>query len=188
MEGMADMKRKTPRTILSLLLIALLFITRALPAGATEAQIPEYGLFLSLPASLDVITRNTPPDDPVLRLYGLSTDQLRREGLYLKAYDVTGEYTLALSLSQSGGDYNLLGEAELLGIASSQNGAKAEVFYTSQAVFLLYANTEGTRLTCQTQAGGIGFTLTLSAPSGLKPGMSGTLKAIAQSADFGLGQ
>ncbi len=183
------MKRKTPRILPSLLLaLALLFSARVLPAGAAEAQIPEYGLFLSLPASLDVITRDTPPDDPVLRLYGLSAGQLRSEGLYLKAFDVTGEYTLTLSLSQSGGDYSLLSEADILRIASSQNGVKAEVLYTSQAVFLLYANAEGTRLTCRTQAGGIDFQLTLSAPSGVRPGMSGTLKAIAGSADFGLGQ
>ncbi len=182
------MKQRKSRALPALLLAACLLTAWGPPAGATEAQITEYGLVLSLPASLDVITRNMPPDDPVIRLYGLSAGQLKSEGLYLKAFDVTGEYTLALSLSRSEGDYSLLDEADLMGIASSQGGVKAEVFYSSQAVFLLYANAEGTRLTCRTQAGGIDFMMTLSAPSGVRSGMSGTLKAIAGSADFGLGQ
>ncbi len=182
------MKQRESRALPALLLVAALLILWATPARATEAQIPEYGLSLSLPASLDVITRNMPPDDPVLRLYGMSAGQLKSEGLYLKAFDITGEYTLTLSLSQGGGDYSLLSESDILGIASSHNGMKAEVFYTSQAAFLLYSNAEGTGLTCQTQAGGLFFRLTLIAPSGVKAGMSRTLKAIAQSADFGLGQ
>lgn len=182
------MKQRKSRALPALLLAAALLIIWAPPARATEAWIPEYGLSLSLPASLDVITRNLPADDPVLRLYGINAGQLTSEGLYLKAFDVTGEYTIALSLSQGSGDYILMSEEEIIRIASKQNGVKAEVFTTSQAVFLLYADAGGARLTCQTQAGRLTFRLTLIAPDGVKAGMSRTLKAIAQSADFGLGQ
>ncbi len=185
------MKRNKLSFFSAVLLAAALLLMPVTPVSATEALIPEYSLSLSLPSSLDVITRNMPADDPVLPLYGLTVEgareQLISERLFLKAYDIAGEYTVSLSLSTGGGDYSLLSEAELLRLANG-NAGKAEVFYTSQAAFLLYPDAGGTALYCQTEANGLAFRLALFAASAVNDSMSSVLRFIAGSADFGLGQ
>jgi len=187
------MKKSAPRMLPLLLLAALLAATPGLPAQAGAVTIGEFSLSLSLPDSLDVFTRAMRADDPVLSLYGMTAEQakaqLAGEGLYLKAFDIAGAYALSLSLSPGAGeDLGLMEEAQLADLARASGGTSYEVFQSRQATFLMFPDGAGRQLTCLARAGGLSFRLRLSASGSLTPGMAGTLRAIAKSADFGLGQ
>ena len=187
------MKRTVTRLLPLFLLAAMLSAIPGLPAQAAGVSIGEFGVSLSLPDSLDVFTRTMRPDDPVLSLYGMTAEQakaqLAGEGLYLKAFDIAGAYALTLSLASGAGeDLGLMEEAQLADLARASGGASYEVFQSRQATFLMFPDGAGRQLTCLARAGGLSFRLRLSASGSLTPGMAGTLRAIAKSADFGLGQ
>ena len=61
-----NFNKKTGAALLALVLMALL------PLGglAVTASLPEYGLTVPFPGSLDVFTQQMDPGDPLLKLYG----------------------------------------------------------------------------------------------------------------------
>lgn len=187
------MKRITQNRISLICLAFFLSIVLALPAFAAEIDVAGYGLSLRLPLSLDVLTRNMAQDDPVLALYGKTAAQVRQElidgGLYLKAREITGVYTLTLSISKaSGADFNQLDATELEQIANKLGFAQHELISSGEATFLLLVDASGKSAICLTRVGGQQYSLKLSASSALTKAMTQTLRNAALSMNFSLGQ
>jgi hypothetical protein len=183
--------RRPSRYRFILLLAALMLLLQPLPALAAEVSLPELGLSLSLPNSLDVFTRSMSPDDPLLKLKGQSAEQVRDElsarGISLDAQDIAGAYAIQLSAAPDHGpDFSELGEAQLGEIAEAYGAGQFEILRARQAAFLLLKN--GGEASCLTRVKGWIFTLRLTASSQLHEGMVKTIRSIAQSMDFGVGQ
>lgn len=174
-----------------LLLVALVLLLQPLPALAGVVSLPEIGLSLNLPNSLDVYTRDMSRDDPLLKLSGQTAEQaaaeLAAQGLSLSAQDIAGAYSIQLSVSHSQGpDFAELDDSQLVEIAGAQSNGQVEILRSPQAAFIiLRSESEASSLT---RVKGKLITLRLTASSGLREGMVKTLRGIAQSMDFGLRQ
>lgn len=172
----------------SALLLALTLL--ALPALTLASQVDLGQLWLSLPASCDVFTRKMAPDDPVLALYGLSAQQVAQElsshGLMMRAREISGAYTITLSAkADSGPDFSALSDQELLSLELASEG-EAIVMRSRQAGFLAFRGRSGMSL--YSRVAGTLYRLTLRAEGRLTGSMENTIKQVAQSMDFGLGQ
>ena len=176
--------------LLPVLALALLLLS--LPAlAAAEFSLPELGLSLSLPDSVDVFTRSMSPDDPLLKLKGQSAGQVRAElearGLSLLARDIAGAYEIQLSATpDQGTDFSELDEAQIGEIAAEYGAVQFEILGARQAAFLLVKS--GGEAVCATRVRNQLITLRLIPSSGFDEGMMRTLRGIAQSMDFGLRQ
>lgn len=182
------------RSLKAFLLLALAFVL-ALPtqALATQAEVPEYGVTVAFPPSLDVLTRTMPESDPVLNLYGLSASQARQQlesqGLYALAYDIAGEFQVTLTLSGNGGaDYGAMDTAGLMEAARAYGGSQYELLAHSQGSFLLVPADNGRNLACVFQAEGLLMELRLIAGTRISRDMVSLLKGIAMRTSFSLGQ
>ena len=174
-----------------LLILALALFLLPLQAIALEIFLPELGLSLSLPNSLDAFTRSMSPDDPLLKLRGQSAGQVRDEltarGLSLEALDIAGAYTIQLSVvPDRGPDYAELDDSQLGETAGARGMGQYEILRSPQAAFVILRN--GSQASCLTRVGSQLFTLQLFAASGFSEGMLKTLRGIARSMDFGLQQ
>ena len=99
-----------------LMLLAAAVLLTPLMALATTADIPEYGVTVHFPASLDVFTNNMEADNPVLALYDTTADEVRGmlsgRGLAAKAQDIAGKFVITLSLSSAAKTSSAVVEAE----------------------------------------------------------------------------
>lgn len=174
-------------------LCALCIAIMLLPLTAAASQVDLGRLSLFMPASCDVFTANMRPDDPLLTLYGTSAADVAQDlgsrGLLMEAREIAGAYIISLSLAPHNGpdfwgmtDSALMEEAQRL----AQRAAPASVLHAGQASFLMYQS--GNTLSCVTRVNGALYRLSLQAEGGLREPMTGTLKKIAQSMDFGQGQ
>lgn len=174
-------------------LLALAMLMAPLCALAGPVSIPRFGAQVVFPPTLDVLYRDMPEDDPVLALYGKSAEQVTRElknqGLYALAYDIAGEYSISLSLTDEGGPgFDAMDEAALQEAARQYGGGQYERFSGRQGSFLLVYDANGRGLGCLLRAGSLLFELRLQARAGLSPDMVSVVKGIAARADLGLGQ
>ncbi|NLG58265.1 MAG: hypothetical protein GX540_07625 [Clostridiales bacterium] len=183
--------KKTPKFCALALAAALLF----LPMAAHALLVNLGRLSLQAPASFDVFTRDMRPDDPILALYGTSREavaqELASQGLLMKAREIAGAYTLTLSVApEAGPDFSALSDEELLSQAQAYSGLgspdTSPLFRSRQAAFVLLRG--GSSLHYLTRVGGSLYRLSLQADGGLNNAMADSLKTIAQSMDFGLGQ
>lgn len=184
------MKRMKKRALLALVVCLLV-----LPLLGLAIQVDLGQLAMNLPAACDVFTRNMRPDDPVLTLYGKTSDQVAQElsgeGLLMKAREISGAYTMTLSSRSDGGpDFSSLGDEDLLALAGSYaNGAQLDaspILRTRQAAFLLFRG--GSRISLVTRVDGSLYRLMLKAEGRLSGSMAEVLNQAARSMDFGRGQ
>mgnify|MGYP001184571480 CR=1 FL=1 len=184
---MKDLKR------FCLMLLAAAVVLTPLMALATTADIPEYGVTVHFPASLDVFTHNMAADNPVLALYDTTADEVRgmlsSRGLAAKAQDIAGKFVITLSLSSAGGqDIGLMDEEALLAFASRYGGESYEVIPHQSGSFLMIKNEEARQITCVFEGNGLLYELRLSASSRLRSNMTSILKDIIRHTEFSLGQ
>ncbi|NLX83353.1 MAG: hypothetical protein GXZ04_06020 [Clostridiales bacterium] len=185
---------RNKRPSLRLLALAAALVL-AIPFGtlATTADIPEYGVTVGFPASLDVFTKNMADDNPVLALYDTTANQVRedlsRQGLTAKAQDIAGKFFITLALtSQSGEDLGTLDEASLKEFASRYGGEVQELIPHRSGSFLLMKNEEARQITCVFLGGNLLYELRLYANGRLRSSMSSIMKDIARLTEFSLGQ
>ena len=174
-------------------LLALLLLSAPLCVLAGPVSIPRFGAQVVFPPNLDVLQPGMAENDPVLALYGKTAEQVNRElagqGLSALAYDIAGEYSISLSLSdRSGPGFDALDESALLEAASRYGGGDYELFSTGQGSFLLVYDANGRGMRCLLRADSLLFELRLKAKSGLSPDMVSGVKGIARRADLGLKQ
>ena len=186
------MKHRFPFKLGFLIFLCSLLLIASLPASAAEIDIAEQGLSLRLPLSLDVLTRDMARDDPVLLLYGITSAQARQqlihEGVVLKAREITGAYTLTLSVRDAG-DADFAGmDGETLAEAAEKMGAVGyEVLSSRQTNFLLFFDNSGSRAACVTRLGGEEYTLELLC-QGAAASYADVLRGVALSMNFTAGQ
>lgn len=174
----------------------ILFITlylMALPPAGMASSVDLGPVWLSLPASCDVFTRNMAADDPILALYGLSAGQVAQElssrELLLRAREISGAYTITLSAQGSQGpDFISLSDDELLSLRLPDTAAPdaSPVLRSRQAAFLTFSSYGSISLI--TRVSGTLYRLTLNAEGRVSGGMAESLRQTALSMDFGLGQ
>jgi len=174
---------------------ALLALLLALPAVAlaATAQVPEFGLSVSFPASLDVFTRDMIPDDPLLALYGQDTARVREElaaaGLYARAFDIAGDFTLDLAVARQGGQAPAdMDEAALSALAGQLGGGGYEPFDGASGRGLLVYTADGQGLVALLRARDVQLTLRLRATSPVNARMANLVRGIASGVDLGQGQ
>ena len=180
-------------TQLTALAAAAMLMVFPLASLATQVQVSEFALTLIFPASLDVFTRDMPENDPVLALYGKSAGEVSREladeGLYARAKDISGDYTVSLSVkNRNGQGFGRMDETALKSAAQGFGGSRYEVISSPQGAFLLVYGDSLSKLVCLFQGDGLLYELRLETENKVNDAMVSILKAIAGSADFGLGQ
>ncbi len=193
-KGRAD-GRQSPKMLkpaLALLLLAALLLG-APGALAGTAAVPEYGLAVNFPPSLDLFTRNMAENDPLLSLYGRQaadvSQELRSAGLYARAYDIAGEFTLDLAVTGGGGDaIESMDEAALAALAAQLGGGQYERFQAMRGSGLMVYMSDGRGLTCLLRANGTQLELRLRAGSRVTSRMAELARGIAASVDLGAGQ
>ena len=178
---------------LTALLVAALLLALPLLSLASSAFVPEFGVVLHVPASLDLLTRDMLEDDPLLPLYGVTAAQVRQEleadKLYAKAVDIAGNFTITLALrSQSGEDFGSLDEHALLAVAQTYGGSSYELHTSTQGSLLMITHDSNKAATCLLQSKGLLVELNLTAGRKLGRSMIKTLLQVAQNLDLGLGQ
>ncbi|HOQ63198.1 MAG TPA: hypothetical protein PKZ39_04430 [Clostridia bacterium] len=175
----------------ALFMAALLLLPAT--ALATTVDLPEFGVVLHFPASLDVFTRSMDMDDPVPALYGTTPQAVREElagaGLYAKAYDVAGAFTITLALKYT--DQPALDSLDTEGLrqaARALGGEEYELVGTRQGSFLLVREQGGKAASALFQGGRLWMKLRLQAGSHVDSGMLSLLRGILRQAEFALGQ
>lgn len=184
-----NFNKKTGAALLALVLMALL------PLGglAVTASLPEYGLTVPFPGSLDVFTQQMDPGDPLLKLYGKTAGQvaeeLRAAGTIALAYDIAGAFTITLTASSgSFEDYGSMEEEGLLAQAAALGGSEYELIETAQGTALLVKADSGHQAVARLQAGGLAVELRLAAGGRIRSGMLSTLKGIIKRVEISQGQ
>jgi len=176
---------------LSLFMAALLLLPS--PALASQVDLPEFGVVLHFPASVDVFTRSMAMDDPVLSLYNTTPQAVREElagaGLYAKAYDVAGAFTISLALKHADlPALDSLDEEGLRQAARALGGGEYELVESRQGSFLLVREQDGKAASALFQGGRLWMKLRLRAGSHMDSGMLSPLRGILRRAEFTLGQ
>ncbi|MDD4080212.1 MAG: hypothetical protein PHP02_02205 [Eubacteriales bacterium] len=172
---------------------SVLCLLLLLPLLGQASQVDLGQLSLTMPTSCDVFTLNMRTDDPLLALYNTSAEaaarDLEAQGFLMKAREISGAYTITLSLQADGGpDYAGMPDDGLLDESGrfTAEGAPEKVLRSRQAAFLVLRN--GNTVTCVTRVGGALYRLTLQAAGSLTGQMVDTLIKTSQSMDFGQGQ
>lgn len=193
-----------------ILLVAILSVFIAVPVHAedgTSLYFSELDLKVVVPSGFDVFTRDTAANDPNLKKYGVTRDQListmKAQSSYLDAMGSDGFTELTITMFKSDwSDFNLLSDTALKTLFSSIKDeyskmglsvSKYEIYSHTQAKFIkMYASrnvTGGTIYTLQytTVYSGktINFTLQSYAGKAVSATQEATIKKLVDSAQFG---
>lgn len=105
-----------------LICVVALLVTTSLTAVFADTvrnyKIKEIGLTVSLPAYMNVITRETSTNDEVYKKYGTSGEDLTELNMYLVAYSADTTQTLSITVTEDDNskkvkNYNTLSESQL---------------------------------------------------------------------------
>ena len=122
------MKNKGTKRLLSLVVMVIIMISTTLITVSADTvrdyKIQEIGLKISLPAYMNVITRETSTNDEVYEKYGTSGKDLTDLDMYLVAYSADATQTLTVTVtedknSKKVNNYNTLSESQLNTIKNS---------------------------------------------------------------------
>lgn len=98
------MKNKGTKRLLSLVVIVIIMISTTLITVSADTvrdyKIQEIGLKISLPAYMNVITRETSTNDEVYKKYGTSGKDLTDLDMYLVAYSADATQTLTVTVTE----------------------------------------------------------------------------------------
>ncbi|HHX37842.1 MAG TPA: zinc ribbon domain-containing protein [Clostridiaceae bacterium] len=132
------------------IICALLFSFPAYAVNATEYELEELGLTVSIPSDYVVFTRSISDDDPNLSAYGLTKDGLSslmtERNIFLNGWDKEiNQEIIVTMIGSSLVDFNLFSDMELTTLASTfEDGyknagltvIKTEIYNHAQAKFL----------------------------------------------------
>lgn len=116
------MVNKGMKRVLSLIATVIIVISTTLITVSSDTvrnyKIEEIGLQISLPAYMNVITRQTSTSDEVYKKYGTSGKDLADLNMYLVAYSADATQTLTVTVSNDSNskkvkNYNTLSESQL---------------------------------------------------------------------------
>ena len=116
------MVNKGMKRVLSLIATVIIVISTTLITVSSDTvrnyKIEEIGLQISLPAYMNVITRQTSTSDEVYKKYGTSGKDLTDLNMYLVAYSADATQTLTVTVSNDSNskkvkNYNTLSESQL---------------------------------------------------------------------------
>lgn len=110
------------RILLCWLIIGLLVVS--VSAAGSEYWLDEVGMTMEIPADLVVFTRDIQSDDPNLRAYGLTKDELSslmlEQSIYLNAWDPDINYEIIVTMIKSPfEDYNQFSDTMLSTLISA---------------------------------------------------------------------
>ena len=191
-------------------LAALLLVLVAVPVNAedgTSLYFSELDMKVVVPSGFDVFTRDTSANDPNLKKYGITSDQLvstmKSQNSYLDAMGSDGYTELTITMFKSDwSDFNLLSDTALKTLFSSIKDeyskmglsvSKYDIYSHTQAKFIrMYASrsvTGGKVYTLQytTVYSGktINFTLQSYSGTAISASQESTIKKLVDSAQFG---
>ncbi len=165
--------------------IAMMLAFTPLLGLASQVYFADQGVTVDFPANVDVLTRGMDAGDPILALYGKTADEVTQElksaGLQAMALDITGNFTVRLSLKNRNemplGDMTV---AQLSELAGRYGGSQYELYQPGNTDFLFIYGDSGRALICLGNRGGVQMELRLAASRKVDQGMIRTLKDIAR--------
>ena len=122
------MINKGTKRLLSLIAMVIIMISTTLITVSADTvrdyKIQKIGLKISLPAYMNVITRETSTNDEVYKKYGTSGKDLTDLDMYLVAYSADATQTLTVTVTEDKNskkvkNYNTLSESQLNTIKDS---------------------------------------------------------------------
>lgn len=173
------MKKRAITLILGLMLAAVPLLSLA-----GQVYVPEQGVSIDFPGTVDVLYRGMNPDDPVLSLYNKTADEvtaeLKSSGLYALAYDIASNFTVKVGIKgRSEPSFGEMDENRLTEYAGRFGGSEYEVFQAGRADFLLIYGDSGRALVALCNKGGVQVELRLMANGKITPAMVKTMKDLA---------
>lgn len=185
--------RKVSKRFWAVFLALVMLAGLPLTGLAVSVSMPEVGLSVAFPDSLDVFTRGMDENDPLLKLYGKTAgqvaDELNAAGLLAQAFDIAGAFSITLAVTPgSYPDYGSIDEETLKDSAQALGSSEYTLIEISQGHVLLVKPDAGHLVVARYQGSSLAFELRLTTGGRVRSAMVSTMKSILRRVDITLGQ